>query len=548
MKKFLLSINSSPLFLLLLLLLSLLEASHSLPLSTNSRWIINEEGQRVKLACVNWASHLELVVAEGLTHQPVDVISKNIRDMGFNCVRLTWPLYLATNDSLASLTVRQSFVNAGLLDSISGLQANNPSIVDLSLINAFQTVVASLTSNNVMIILDNHLSKPGWCCSSSDGNGFFGDQYFNPDLWISGLTKMATLFQDNPNVIGMSLRNELRGPKQNANDWYRYMQRGAEAVHGANPNVLVILSGLSYDKDFTFLRKQPVSLSFTGKLVFETHWYAFTDGQSWKDGNPNQVCSRVRNNMMGLSGFLLDKGYPLFVSEWGIDLRGINDNDNRYLNCFLAWVVEHDLDYAFWTLVGSYYLREGVVGMNEYYGLLNSDWSQVRNSSFLERISITLTPLQGPGIQDRNKHKIIFNPLTGLCIQRTPMTPIGVQLGDCSQSNHWTYTPQQILGIKGSYFCLQAQGLNRPARLSLNCPGTGTRWATISDSKLHLSTSLSKSSNVCLDVDSSNNLITTTCKCLSNDNKCDPGSQWFKIVDAADTITTSVQTQQPQIM
>lgn len=92
----------------------------------------------MKLACVNWASHLELVVAEGLTKQPVDVISKKIKDMGFNCVRLTWPLDLATNDSLASTTVRQSFVNAGLLDSISDLQANNPSIVDLSLIDAFQ--------------------------------------------------------------------------------------------------------------------------------------------------------------------------------------------------------------------------------------------------------------------------------------------------------------------------------------------------------------------------------------------------------------------------
>lgn len=86
-----------------------------------------------------------------------------------------------------------------------------------------QAVVESLTENKVMVILDNHLSKPGWCCSNSDGNGFFGDQYFDPELWISGLTKMATLFKDNPYVVAMSLRNELRGPRQNANDWYRYI-------------------------------------------------------------------------------------------------------------------------------------------------------------------------------------------------------------------------------------------------------------------------------------------------------------------------------------
>ena len=81
--------------------------------------------------------------------------------------------------------------------------------------------MASLAKNKVMVILDNQISKPGWCCSNVDGNGFFGDEYFNGELWIDGLTKMATMFRDNPIVVGMSLRNELRGPKQNPNDWYR---------------------------------------------------------------------------------------------------------------------------------------------------------------------------------------------------------------------------------------------------------------------------------------------------------------------------------------
>lgn len=110
----------------------------ALPLHTNSRWIVDENGQRVKLACVNWVTHLEPVVAEGLSKQPMDAISKRIISMGFNCVRLTWPLFLATNDSLASTTVRQSFQRHGLLEAISGIQANNPSIIDLPLIEAYQ--------------------------------------------------------------------------------------------------------------------------------------------------------------------------------------------------------------------------------------------------------------------------------------------------------------------------------------------------------------------------------------------------------------------------
>lgn len=107
-------------------------------LSTNSRWIVDESGRRVKLACVNWVSHLEGMVAEGLGKQPLDVISKSISSMGFNCVRFTWPLFLVTDDSLASLTVRQSFSSLGLNESISAIQANNPTLVDLPLLQAYQ--------------------------------------------------------------------------------------------------------------------------------------------------------------------------------------------------------------------------------------------------------------------------------------------------------------------------------------------------------------------------------------------------------------------------
>ncbi|CAH9108450.1 unnamed protein product, partial [Cuscuta europaea] len=409
------------------------------PLHTSSRWIVNESGRRVKLACVNWVTHLDAVVAEGLSQRPVDEISKSIVDMGFNCVRLTWPLFLFTNNSLASLTVRQSFQNLGLVEAISGIQANNPAIVDLSLINAYQAVVDSLGKNNVLTILDNHISKPGWCCSNFDGNTFFGDTYFDPKLWLTGLANVAAMFSATSSVVGMSLRNELRGPKQNVNDWYRYMQQGAETVHAANPNVLVILSGLSFDKDLSFLKSRPVNLTFSGKLVFEVHRYSFTDGQEWASGNSNRACGRISNDIMSRGGFLLDKGYPLFVSEFGIDQRGINVNDNRYISCFLGLAAELDLDWALWTLAGSYYIREGTVGLEEFYGVLTWNWSQPRNTTFLQTISALQSPFQGPGYEECCPHKLIFHPMTGLCIRRVSLLQ-PLELGPCSESTAWNYS------------------------------------------------------------------------------------------------------------
>ena len=178
------------------------------------------------------------------------------------------------------------------------------------------------------------------------------------------------------------------------------MPKGAEAVHAANPDVLVILSGLNFDTDLSFLQNQPVKLTFNGKLVFEVHRYSF--GDPWESGNPNQVCGQITGDIMRKSGFLLDQGWPLFLSEFGVDMRGTSVRDNRYFNCFMAMLAELDLDWALWTLVGSYYFREGVVGVIEYYGVLNPDWSQARNTSFLQRISAIQPPFRGKILKINN--------------------------------------------------------------------------------------------------------------------------------------------------
>ncbi|CAI0425919.1 unnamed protein product [Linum tenue] len=524
---------SVPSFLLtnyfFLFLLSSSSPSSAFPLSTSSRWIVDDAagGQRVKLACVNLVSHLEPMVAEGLSKLPIETIAEKIGSMGFNCVRLTWPIYLVTDESLSSLTVRQSFQRLGLIDTAAGIQANNPDIVDLPLLQAFQQVVSTLGENNIMVILDNHITTPGWCCSNDDGNGFFNDRYFDPNLWLTGLTRMATLFNGSTAVVGMSLRNELRGPKQNTQDWYKYMQQGAEAVHAANPNVLVVVSGLNYDKDLSFLSSRMVKLSFGKKLVFEAHWYGFTDGQAWADGNANEVCGRVSGNMKRMSGFLLEAGYPLFFSEFGIDQGGGNLNDNRYINCFLGYVAEFDLDWAYWTIVGSYYLRQGVAGWSESYGLLDRDWVEPRNRSFIERISAVQMPFRGPGLVERRQHQVIFHPSTGKCVQRgrTFMDPL--KLGPCPESDPWSYS-RGTLSQVGTYFCLKADQLGKAVQLDLDC----SNWQMISDSKMHVSSKLKDGTSVCMDVDSDGEIVANPCKCLSKDKSCEPESQWFKLVNS----------------
>ena len=137
----------------------------------------------------------------------------------------------------------------------------------------------------------------------------------------------------------------------------------------------------------------------------------------------------------------------------------------------------------------------------------------------------------GPDVSRVRPHKIILHPPTGLCILWESWTE-PLKLGPCTKSDAWGYTPQKLLIVKGSYFCLQAVELGKPAKLSIICTKPGSNWDIISDSKMYLSTKLGDSTTVCLDVDSSSTIVTDACKCLGRDDTCDPGSQWFKVVDS----------------
>ncbi|TVU15555.1 hypothetical protein EJB05_39080, partial [Eragrostis curvula] len=515
----------------------------ALPLSTSSRWVVGGDGRRVKLACANWAAHLEPAAAEGLARRGVGDIAARVAAMGFNCVRLTWPTYLATNATLASLPLRWSLERLGMLESVAGVRVNNPALLELPLIDVFRVgcpcseVVSALASKDIMVILDNQMTTPGWCCSRTDGNGFFGDKYFDPDEWLKGLSTMATIFKNTKNVVGMSLRNELRGPNQNVSLWFRYMQLGAEAVHAANPNVLVILSGLDYDNTLSFLLSKKVEISFTGKLIYEQHWYGFSDGGDWESQNQNDVCGMVVDSIRSKGLFLLEQGWPLFFSEIGFDMSGTHIGDNRYLTCFLSVAAEMDLDWAIWALQGSYYIREGILAYDESYGLLSWDWCTARNPASLKgsilcnhHFKIQCSYQQSPGLPNSQEpYNVIFHPLTGLCV--LVKSSKSLELGPCDESNAWNYTSEYELVLKNSGQCLKAKSAGETARLGTDCSNSNSKWQLISNSKMHVSTELTKNgTRLCLEASPDGAIVTNQCKCLSVDPTCDPESQWFKII------------------
>nr|GFA07777.1 ricin B, lectin domain, glycoside hydrolase, family 5 [Tanacetum cinerariifolium] len=173
---------------------------HSYPLSTSSRWIVEQgSGNRVKLACVNWPGHLHVMIPEGLNKKPIKTIVSDIANvMGFNCVRLTWATYMYTR--YLNVTVSQSLDRWNLTVAKDGIARNNPEMLGMMVVEAQNAVIEELAKEDIMVVLDNHVSLPKWCCGDDDGNAFFGDEFFDPDEWVQGLVAVASRYKGNPTV------------------------------------------------------------------------------------------------------------------------------------------------------------------------------------------------------------------------------------------------------------------------------------------------------------------------------------------------------------
>lgn len=146
--------------------------------------------------------------------------------------------------------------------------------------------------------------------------------------------------------------------------------------------------------------------------------------------------------------------------------------------------------------------------------------------------------LLGPGPRT-DAYNLVFHPLTGLCLVRSLDDTTMVTLGPCNSSEPWSYTKKTIR-IKGQNLCLQSNGAqNRVTMTKTSCSTPGSIWQTISASRLHLASTTSNKTSLCLDVDGTNNVVANDCKCLSKDSSCEPMSQWFKIIKATRPLKSS---------
>lgn len=210
----------------------------------------------------------------------------------------------------------------------------------------------------------------------------------------------------------MSLRNELHGPRQNLKDWYKYMSQAALSIHKANPNVLVVISGLIYDTELQFLRNKPLNIDIGKKMVYETHLYSFSGigtlklRDIWTKQPLNRICANTVRGLDQRAGFLTigENAVPLIISEFGFDQTGSSVEDNRFLTCLQTYLVGRDLDWGLWAFHGSYYVREDKVQLDESFGVLDATWHNLRYPNFTDKFQLLQRMNQGETILTINKN------------------------------------------------------------------------------------------------------------------------------------------------
>lgn len=235
-----------------------------------------------------------------------------------------------------------------------------------------------------------------WCCSTDDGNSWFGDKYFDVTKWKRGLEFMAKRVSNTINIYcipylfvkgktwgsmtSMSMRNELRSPDDNTTlvnknynwaNWYPNVVAASKIINAANPDTLIFFSGMGFDTTLQSvvtgaslgngLTFKKGDFSYSNKIVMELHNYQ----------NSATSCSSIQSTLQS-GGFSTltaasENQYPMVMTEYGFDQTDTSYK-GVYATCLQSYLPKQHVGWTLWAVAGSYYIRDGTQDYDETWG------------------------------------------------------------------------------------------------------------------------------------------------------------------------------------
>ncbi len=381
-------------------------------LSHTGNKLYNGCNQEVRLTGVNWFGFETSNKAPyGLLSRDYRSMLKQIKALGFNCIRIPW-----TNAILNSGAMPSSISFSGT-DPYDGKNPMNGNLQGKTSIQVMDSILAYCKKIGLKIILDNHSSIP----DNHANENLWYTSTFTEQQWISDWVFMANRYKNNDAVTAVDLRNE---PKKNATwgnssastDWNKAAERCGNAILAANPGLLIMVEGIETSNSFSYwwggnlrgVAANPVVLNKPEKLVYSAHEYGpevynqawFTAGSF--SGNMNGIWDDtfgyIQKNNLG----------HIYVGEFGIkDTNSNNGTAKTWFDTFIKYLGTK-YSWTFWCMNPN----SGDTG-----GILKDDWVSV-NQWKVDRLKPYMAPMIGcvMGITEQKKEmrmSIYPNPNNG---------------------------------------------------------------------------------------------------------------------------------------
>ncbi|MGH3169160.1 MAG: cellulase family glycosylhydrolase [Trebonia sp.] len=376
---------------------------------TSGNQILDSNGNPVRIAGINWYGfETPDEIAHGLWVQDYHTIINDIAALGYNTIRIPF-----SNEMVETPVVPQNLAfnnNSGPI---------NTDLKGLNALQDLQKIVTAAGQAGLKVILDDHRSEAG---ESAEQDGLWYTSTYTSQDWVNDWSTLATMFANNPTVIGFDLRNEPHTP---AGDTYAegatwgtgdpntdvrlaYQQAG-NAILAADPNALIFCEGISeypdssasggYDGtwwggDLQGVAQYPVVLSSPGHVVYSAHDYGpDLFQQTWFNSSTTPASlDAVWNKFWGY--IYAQSIAPVWVGEFGTDNTSSDaestaaGSQGQWFESLVSYIASNPwMGWTYWALNGE-----------DSYDLLDGNYDPTPVSSLKQSLLASIEfPLPGAG-------------------------------------------------------------------------------------------------------------------------------------------------------
>jgi endoglucanase len=339
---------------------------------TSGSQILDSQGNPVRISGINWYGfETSSEAPNGLWSQDYKAVIDDIRDLGYDTIRLPWSDQVVEDNPVPSVI---SFYGSG--------GPINTDLKGLHSLDVMGKIIDYAGQDGLKVILDNHRSEAG---NSAEQNGLWYTAQYPESSWINDWTTLAKRYANNPTVVGVDLRNEPHTPSSEpygtgatwgtgstTTDWRLAAERAGDAVLAVNPNLLIAVEGIDvyqasgsstsdsgwWGGNLEGAAQYPVQLSVPNRLVYSAHDYGpDLFQQTWFNSSTTyESLAAVWNKFWGY--LAASNTAPVWVGEFGTtntasDISSSTPgSQGQWFSSLVQYIKSNNLNWTYWALNG----------------------------------------------------------------------------------------------------------------------------------------------------------------------------------------------------